>query len=480
MATEAEIGASSRAYARAARAAGCPQDQIANFVRANVVLQTRQLAASAAARECDKPDGPTEVGYGGARGGGKSHWGISQVVADDCQRFPGLKFLYLRKVGKAGREAIQDLRRDVLHSTPHEYKQQEGLLVLSNGSRVVLGHYQNDRDIDNYLGLQYDGALIEEATQLTSRKIQDVGTCVRSSKPGWRPRTYLTTNPGGVGHAYFKSRFITPFRNGTETATRFIPATARDNAFLNPEYIGTLEGLTGWLRKAWLDGDWDIAAGQYFTTWNRDAHVISPIMIPSGWRVWLSLDYGFTHYTAVYLLAQDGDGDIYIVDEHAERRWLVSRHCDAIDAMLARHGIDRWRLESVVAGSDVFAKKQDGATIADEYAAHGYTLTPANDDRINGAAEILRRLGDVAAKPAIRPTLHISELCPRLIECLPSLEHNPQRPEDVLKVDTDDDGLGGDDPYDGGRYGLMYAAAPKSHGVATAGRPYATLHGRRL
>ena len=54
-------------------AAGCPRDQVKNFLRAGVVLQPRQLAASAAARLCDQADGPTAIGYGGARGGGKSH-----------------------------------------------------------------------------------------------------------------------------------------------------------------------------------------------------------------------------------------------------------------------------------------------------------------------------------------------------------------------------------------------------------------------
>ena len=44
--------------------AGCPQDQMGNFLRVGVVLQPRQLVASGAARLCDCADGPTAVGYG--------------------------------------------------------------------------------------------------------------------------------------------------------------------------------------------------------------------------------------------------------------------------------------------------------------------------------------------------------------------------------------------------------------------------------
>src|SRR6476646_8586125 len=91
-------------FAAAARLAGCSPDQTANFVRPGVIPQPKQLLASAAARACDLPHGPTSIGFGGARKGGKSFWLLAQVGLDDCQRFPGLKCLLLRKVGKAGRE----------------------------------------------------------------------------------------------------------------------------------------------------------------------------------------------------------------------------------------------------------------------------------------------------------------------------------------------------------------------------------------
>jgi len=39
-----------------------------------------------------------------------------------------------------------------------------------------------------------------------------------------------------------------------------------------------------------------------------------------------------------------------------------------------------------------------------------------------------------------------------LLETIPSLQHDPNRPEDVLKVDSDEDGIGGDDAADALRY----------------------------
>jgi phage terminase large subunit len=454
-------------YLAAAREAGCPKDQVENFLRARIVLQPRQLAAAAAARLCDAEGGPTEVGYGGARGGGKSHWGLAQLI-DDCSRQDGIKCLLLRKVGKANRENFEALRRRLLAGTPHQYRQQAGVVAFPNGSMIVLGHYQNERDIDSYLGLGYEVILTEEATTLTGEKVQDIRSCNRTDLPAWRPRRYFTFNPGGVGHAHFKARFIEPFRRDSESDTRFIPATVRDNRFMNPDYVRVLESYTGWKRKAWLEGDWDISAGQYFTTFRREAvEVAFDGPIPAEWLVFLSLDYGFTHFTAVHLLAKDGDNNLFVVDEHGERGWLVERHAMAIHAMLARHRVQKpdgtevllafAHLRKAVAGQDCFVKHHTGGSIADEYARHGIRLEPANVDRINGAAEILRRLGDPAGSPPIAPTLRIHPRCARLLETLPAMEHDPHRPEDVLKVDCDEDGLGGDDWYDSARYACMCA-----------------------
>src|SRR6478609_964038 len=100
---------------------GCPRDQLQNFAQAGIVLQPRQLAASAAARLCDQPDGPKAIGYGGARGGGKTHWLFAQMGADDCQRVPGLKCLLLRKVGKSNLENVESLRHRLFPSLPHEF-----------------------------------------------------------------------------------------------------------------------------------------------------------------------------------------------------------------------------------------------------------------------------------------------------------------------------------------------------------------------
>jgi hypothetical protein len=58
--------------------------------------------------------------------------------------------------------------------------------------------------------------------------------------------------------------------------------------------------------------------------------------------------------------------------------------------------------------------------------------------------------------------LFIHRRCGRLLECLPTLQHDPHRPEDVLKVDADEEGVGGDDAADA----LRYLVATKARGLA--------------
>ncbi len=483
-------------YASLGLSIGCAPDQLLNFGRAGISLHPRQLEASAAARLCDQPDGPISIGYGGARGGGKSHWLLTQMGADDCQRFPGLKCLLIRKVGRSNLENFDDIRRRAFGQLPHEFSSSKGLLTFRNGSRIICGHFQHENDIDKYLGLEYDVIGIEEATTLTSTKHSYITTFNRTSKRGWRPRIYSTTNPGGVGHVWYKNKFIIPHNQHSESDTRFIPARVTDNPFTNPEYANSLQRLSGWQKRAWYFGDWDIAAGQFFSTFRREAHVLKDFDEGCAVEWFAAMDYGFSHYTVVLLACADSDGNVFIVDEHAAREKVTQLQAPLILEMFRRHRIgvantlrakiqeatrragrsmgliyslptgeyvsyydprfqelllqESRSLSRFVSGADLFSTRHDGASIAAQYQQLGIKLRPANMDRVNGWAEILHRLGD--PDKGVPPKLFFHERCRRLLDCLPSLQHDPARPEDVLKVDPDDNGDGGDDAADALRY----------------------------
>jgi len=233
-------------FIQTARTLGVSRDSLERFLSAQYIPQIQQLKFHALARKADTILELDEIGFGGARGGGKTHTVFAQAALDDCQRIPNLKVLYLRKKVGSLVEMISDLRKKVLKNVRH--KATINQIRFPNGSIIVCGHFQNENDVNNYLGLEYDIIVIEEATQLTQTKLELVGASLRTSKD-FKPRMYLTTNPGGVGHTYFKNKFILPWRDDKETTTAFIPAKVEDNKFNNPTYINRLRQLTGWIRR---------------------------------------------------------------------------------------------------------------------------------------------------------------------------------------------------------------------------------------
>src|SRR6478736_1966522 len=150
-----------------ARQAGVPRDQLLAFRRVGYVPQSKQLQFHAAARMADHDGGPVDIGYGGARGGGKSAAVLAQLAADDCQRQDNLKCLLLRKVGKAAKEAFGDLLTQHFPPWLKYYTPSRNTLTFPNGSRIIIGHFENESDVNAYLGLEYDVIAIEEATQLS-------------------------------------------------------------------------------------------------------------------------------------------------------------------------------------------------------------------------------------------------------------------------------------------------------------------------
>lgn len=443
------------AYLDTALNAGCPSDQVSRFVQFGYAGQPKQLLFHAAARLCDDPYGPTMVGLGGARGPGKSHAIMAQIGLDDCQRVPELKFLFLRKVQKAARESFEDLILKVFRNIPYKYNASEHRLIFENGSKIIIGGYKDDKELDGYLGIEYDGIAVEEATLITEKKKDTILGSMRTAKDNWRPRMYLSSNPGGVGHQWFRKLFVIPAREHNETNTRFIFSTYRDNAFLNPEYRTYLENLKGDLGKAWRDGDWDVFEGQAFPLWNYDSHVVEYRElpdIPEHWVKWRAIDWGFSAPFCCLWFTRDTDTRrTFIYREAYQPNLTVPQQARMIKDMTP----ETEKIPFTFADPSMWARKTAGnsvTTTADEYAKEGIALTKADNDRLAGKRKVDQLLGNLADG---LPGLQIRENCVNLIRTFPALTYDEHNPEDI---DTEEE----DHAYDALRYGLtnMNVAQP--------------------
>lgn len=292
----------------------------------------------------------TEILYGGAAGGGKSHLFRAAAILW-CLLIPGLQVYFFRR-------KYPDLLSNHM-SGPHSFPIllapfiERGLakinwghldIEFANGSAIHLRHCQYPKDVYNYQGAEIHVLIIDELTQwermmytfLRSR-LRMVGLVVPLALQGLFPRALLGANPGGIGHNWVKGDFVSiakPFAI-TEMPKieggmrrQFIPALMEDNPTLmedDPDYGDKLEGLGDpSLVKAMRSGDWDIVAGGMFDDlWKREVHVIPPFQIPRSWRVDRSFDWGSSRPFSVGWWAESDGTTAQIVDRKSGK--LVSR-----------------------------------------------------------------------------------------------------------------------------------------------------------
>lgn len=424
--------------------AGCPRDQVDALMNAGYIPLPWQWMFHAAAREADNEDGPVDIGLGGARGPGKSHAVLSQAALDDCQRVRGLKVLFLRQTGNAAKESFDDLVSKVVAGHVR-YKKTAGGLRFENGSRIKFGGFRTEKDIDKYIGIEYDVIIVEELNQLTKAKYEKLRGSLRTSKPGWRPRMYTSFNPGGIGHVFVKERYVIPHRKNEESKTRFIPSTYKSNPYLNGEYIEYLEELGGDLGKAWREGEWDLFAGQFFGEWRYEKHVVSPFIIPLSWFRFRSIDVsGRDGITSCHWYAVDPDGRVFAYREYyygigvptgkdGEKITIgrdYDEHAEAIYKLsLDDDGVEEQYRYTVIDGA-AFAKAGYSETAAEIYERKGVTgLIAAAKERLVGWTVMHSFLRYTPEQP--NPKIKFFSTCVNIIRTLPELQHDEKHPEDL-------------------------------------------------
>lgn len=444
-----------------AKESGVPKDQAKSFISKGYIPLKWQWKFHAKAREADLDGGPVDIGAGGARGPGKSHAVMSQVGLDDCQRVDNLKVLFLRQTSLSATESFSDLIEKTLRGKVN-FTFSRNSLRFPNGSRVLLGGFKDEKDIDKYVGIEYDVIVVEELNQLTKTKYEKLRGSLRTSKPNWRPRTYTSFNPGGVGHDLVKNRYVVPHLDHKETDTAFVPSTYKDNVHLNKEYIDYLEGLEGELGRAWREGEFFIFAGQMFTELREKIHICQPKELPSETKYFAGYDYGYNHPFAFVLLALTPDGDYYVVSH------LRMRFCKPEEQGKKMIELLKGKDSTIIyAGHDIYANRDGGRTIEDQLLEAGFiqshhAIMKASIDHIQGVAELRKMF---SLRPDGTPYLQFFSNTLEVYECLATRQIDPNNPEDVLKQDAVD-GEGGDDLYDALRYAVRSWTTPNKKYIA--------------
>ena len=365
------------------------------------------------------------IGYGGARGGGKS-WALQRKVALMAMHFAGIKILLLRRTYKDLERNHVRILEPLLKSLAR-YSRQEKCFYFPNGSILELGYCASEGDVLQYQGQEYDIIAIDEATQFTSYQFETLTACLRGAND-FPKRMYLTCNPGGVGHEWVKRLFISRKYKETECPDdyEFISATIYDNEVLlrsDPGYVNMLNNLSDGLRQAWRDGNWDMLAGQYFSEFDRSVHVIEPFAIPEHWKKYRAIDYGLDCLACLWI-AIDERGDYYVYREYAESDKVISAGAQDILQLSAGETI-----LYTVAPDDLWARSQESAkSKADLFRESGLTLLKGNRNREAGWLAIKELLTAKNGESRIK----IFSNCTNLVECLPALQRDTKKPTDCM------------------------------------------------
>lgn len=411
------------------------------------------------------------IGFGGARGGGKS-WAVRVKAVLLCLNYPGIKVMIIRRTYPELQENHIIPLCEMLHCHAEDrtqrvasYNDSKKHITFPNGSRILFRYCDNEKDAERFQGTEVDVLFVDEATHQSEEKMDKLNACVRGVN-GYPKRIYYTCNPGGVGHAWVKRLFVDrqykPGENPDDYS--FIRSLVRDNLALmqaDPEYVRKLEALPPKLRKAWLDGDWDIYEGQFFEEFadrpehyidRQWTHVIEPFEIPDGWRIYRSFDWGYAKPFSCAWWAVDYDGVVYRILElygctdtpNEGVKWTPERVFAEIHRIETEH---RWLRGKTIQGvaDPAIWDAETGESIADVAARYRVYFDKGDHARLPGWMQVHYRL---YFDDNGYPMMYVFKNCKAFIRTMPLLQYDEHRVEDL---DTD----GEDHVADEVRYFLM-------------------------
>lgn len=394
-----------------------------------------------------------DVLYGGAAGGGKTRALLMDDLRD-CIRHPGIRIgAFRRTYGELKESLLAELSQvGYARAVGASWNGTEYELRFPNGSLLMFRYAESVKDASRRQGGQYQKLTFDERTLTPPDVCSFLESRLRSGRAdipvvGIRSGT----NPGGAGHGAVKTRYIKPTNYGRQVivdtrgrAVRFIPSKLADNPHVNPEYAQDLQALDGKLRAAFLDGDWDVFAGQMFPEVKRDRHVIEPIELPGTWKRFNGLDWGFTRPWSVLWGAVDEDGRVWVYRE------LYKTHIGEItqaEMILAAESAGE-HVAVRFADDAMWATRGDAKPIAQVYSENGVHLTQAGKgagSRVTGWQRVRSYLAEAPACPHHRangwatcPKIHIFSTVTELYRELTDLPHATKGdPEDADTTASD-------------------------------------------
>lgn len=437
-----------------------------------------------------------EVLFGGAAGGGKS----KAIVMDAlfrCLRYPRTHaYLFRRTYGELEDTLIREAR-DSYPTGLYVYNAARHEMTLPNGSALHFRSCQHRQDMYQYKGVEMQWLYFDELTSFEEEIYDFLKTRLRAKKKlHIQPCVRCASNPGDIGHAWVKKRFVdaAPYpelaveevvhreSGRVKRSTRqYIPSLVTENPHIGEDYLFQLQQKPPALRRALLYGDWNAFEGQVFTEWRnapehyRDrlwTHVVEPFEIPLTWPRYMSFDHGYAKPFSVGWWAVDPQGRAYRYREwYGCEKGRANVGIRLTPRQIAQGILERERFEREnnlridrIADPAIFDRSR-GDSVAQLMEPRGKEagvyFRLGEHGRLAGKLELHERLRFDGEG---RPRLYVFSTCSDFIRTLPSLPYSARAVEDV---DSDAE----DHIYDETRYFCM-ARPVKAREEKAARRSY--------
>lgn len=417
-----------------------------------------------------------EVLIGGAKGPGKTLLLVAKPLYQ--VQYSAYKALFLRRTWGELQEAL-DRAHNLYGALPRHMRPgwngEQSRFTFPSRAKVRFGHCERLEQVQTYHGGEWADVLYDEIGNQPDEAVWDrLLTEQRCPDPRVTRTAMGSANPGGAGHPWLVRRFVKPcgkygervawakvaLADGTDEwrSRRFVPGNVRDNPIYANDrvYMANLLSQPDRLVRMLYYGDWDAATGLAFDELEPAVHLVKPYECPEHWSYVAGFDWGFNH-NAVFMWGRvSEDGRIVICDvikRRLLRDWDLAATYNALvpqPALTHVHsGHDCW--------NEIRARGENAPQTAEYFDRQGIHLVRANIDRAMGYQNLLQYLAwrETEFLPQRQPMLTFFDTpgCRWLVEeHLPAMVVDPDDPRDVLKTDTDDDGRGGDDGYDGLRH----------------------------
>ena len=286
------------------------------------------------------PEAATILGFGGAKGGGKSagfrNCAIS-LASTVGNVYPGLMITLVRRVFNDLKDNHIDKLFDAHPELRQYYRGDDKELTLPNRAKIKFAFAETAGDVERKFrgGFESPFIFVDEAQQFTERELQDMEMAARWTKSSGIPPNFckllLGFNPGGKSSNYLRRIFWLKDYGARERpgSYRFMHCFGWDNFEWFRGQIGldevdfyALDSQTRFdmfirdtsegrkydafpeaIRAGYLLGSFDHFENQYFAgAWNDKKNVITADLaneiIQPWWVRWMAQDWGFGDHTS--------------------------------------------------------------------------------------------------------------------------------------------------------------------------------------